>query len=178
MNPTSAILLSLAVPGAAHVALGNMVRGVIAFVVTVGMFFAGYAILQDRLFQVQLFQPFDVVITPRQLMFGFQRGVYYGYILNKNGRVAFFESGPDGVNGWGFDDVVGSLPYTFSNPKAIQADVTSLFSAIWVVYENPLDIAAGEVPPKGTDFVIRQTVDEVIGPGLLLVVGARPRRSR
>ena len=31
--------------------------------------------------------------------------------------------------------------------------------------ENPLDIAAGEVPPKGTDFVIRQTVDEVIGPG-------------
>jgi hypothetical protein len=28
-----------------------------------------------------------------------------------------------------------------------------------------LDIAAGEVPPEGSDFVIRQTHDEVIGPG-------------
>jgi hypothetical protein len=30
---------------------------------------------------------------------------------------------------------------------------------------QPLDIAAGEVPPKGSDFVIRQTHDEVIRQG-------------
>lgn len=30
---------------------------------------------------------------------------------------------------------------------------------------QPLDIAAGEVPPKGSDFVIRQTHDEVVRSG-------------
>ena len=30
---------------------------------------------------------------------------------------------------------------------------------------RPLDVAAGEVPPKDSEFVIRQTIDEVIRPG-------------
>ena len=58
MNPTHAILLTLLVPGAAHFLLGKAVRGVVALVVTAGMFFAGYALLQDRLFHAVLFQPF------------------------------------------------------------------------------------------------------------------------
>ena len=59
MTPTTAILLSLLVPGSAHAALGQPKRAVLAFLVTVGMFFAGYAILQDRLFAFVLFEPFD-----------------------------------------------------------------------------------------------------------------------
>lgn len=61
MTPTSAIILSLLVPGSAHAALGKPKRALIAFVVTVGMFAAGYAILQDRLMHVRLFQPFDAI---------------------------------------------------------------------------------------------------------------------
>ncbi|MCB9889301.1 MAG: hypothetical protein H6836_06960 [Planctomycetes bacterium] len=61
MNPTHAILLTLLVPGAAHFLLGKAVRGVVALVVTAGMFFAGYALLQDRLFHAVLFQPFDLL---------------------------------------------------------------------------------------------------------------------
>ena len=96
----------------------------------------------------QLHQPFDVVITPRQLGFGFQRGVYFGYILNRNGRLAMYESGPNAVNGWGFDDVIGTAPQTFKNPKTLQPDLINFNSAVWIVHEGPIDPAtevAGEV---------------------------------
>ena len=43
----------------------------------------------------QLNLPFDVAITPRQLCWGYQRNVYFAYILNRNGQVAVFERGPE-----------------------------------------------------------------------------------
>ncbi len=92
----------------------------------------------------QLTQPFEVAITPRQLGFGFMRGVYFAYILNTNGKVALFESGPNGVNGWGYDDVIGQAPFTFINPKTIQPDPTNLNSAVWILHEQPIDIFTGE----------------------------------
>jgi hypothetical protein len=88
----------------------------------------------------QITRPVDLAITPRQFGFGFLRGVYFGYILNQDGTVAVFESGPDGVNGWGFDDTIGSLPFRFFQPKAIQADVQRLNSAVWIAHENPLTV--------------------------------------
>lgn len=87
----------------------------------------------------QITRPIDVALTPRQTTFGFSRGVYFGYILNQNGKVAVFESGPDGVNGIGFDDVIASLPFTFARPKAIQVDPSNLNSAVWICHEIPLD---------------------------------------
>jgi hypothetical protein len=86
-----------------------------------------------------LTRPIDVALTPRQQFFGFSRGVYFGYILNQNGKVAVFESGPDGVNGIGFDDVISGLPFTFLRPKALQVDPTNLNSAVWIAHEIPLD---------------------------------------
>ncbi len=61
MTPSNAILATLLVPGAAHAALGKPLRGVLAFVVTVGMFWCGYAILGDRLFHSVLFEPFSLL---------------------------------------------------------------------------------------------------------------------
>ncbi|MEM7308634.1 MAG: beta-propeller fold lactonase family protein [Planctomycetota bacterium] len=87
----------------------------------------------------QLNGPIDVVTTPRQLTFGLLRGVYYAYILNSDGSVALFESGPDGVSGWGYDTIIGQLPFTFQNPQGIQPDVVNLNSAIWIAHENQLD---------------------------------------
>ncbi len=83
-----------------------------------------------------LTQPFEVAITPRQLGLGFNRGVYFAYVLNRNGEVAVFESGPGGVNGWGFDDVLGVVPITFQSPKAIQPDPRELRSAVWIAHEG------------------------------------------
>jgi len=82
--------------------------------------------------------PIDIALTPRQAGFGFARGVYFAYVLNGNGTVAVFESGPGGVNGFGFDDILGILPFQFLHPKAIQADVTNLNSAFFVLHEFPL----------------------------------------
>jgi len=87
----------------------------------------------------QLERPFDVALTNRQAGFGFFRNVYFGYVMNRSGRVAIFESGPNEVNGWGYDDIIGIAPQEFRNPKAIQPDHISLGSGVWIAHEGPLD---------------------------------------
>ena len=83
--------------------------------------------------------PFDIAITQRQSNFGFQRNVYFGWILNRSGQISIFESGPNGPNGWGFDDVVGTVPFSFENPRKIAVNHLDLNGSVWVVHENPLD---------------------------------------
>jgi hypothetical protein len=97
----------------------------------------------------QISSPIDVAITPRQFGFGLNRGVYFAYILNQNGRVAFFESGPDGVNGFGFDDVIATFPMVFNRPKAIQPSLSELNSAVWIAHENPLDLEGNQTGQSG-----------------------------
>lgn len=87
----------------------------------------------------QLNLPFDVVITQRQNGFGFLRNVYFAWILNRNGDLAIFESGPSGLNGWGYDDVIGVAPMQFDNPKALAIDFSNLGGGCWVVHEGQLD---------------------------------------
>lgn len=84
-------------------------------------------------------RPFDIAITQRQGNFGFLRNVYFAWILNRSGVVSIFESGPNGPNGWGFDDVVGTVPFTFDNPRKIAVNHLDLNGSVWVVHENPLD---------------------------------------
>jgi hypothetical protein len=92
----------------------------------------------------QLNLPFDVAITPRQLCWGYARNVYFAYILNRNGQVAVFESGPNSVNGWGYDNVIGIATQTFLNPKAIQPDPSDLRSAVWIAHEGPINTQTGQ----------------------------------
>jgi len=86
----------------------------------------------------QLASPIDVAITPRQLGIGMQRYVYFAYVLNANGTVSVFESGPDGVNGWGYDEIIGVLPMKFREPRAIQPDPHNLNSGFWVAHQDQL----------------------------------------
>jgi hypothetical protein len=58
MTPANAILLTFVLPGSAHAVLGKPIRGLVAMLMCVGMFFAGWAILGDRLFHCVLFEPF------------------------------------------------------------------------------------------------------------------------
>lgn len=104
----------------------------------------------------QLSRPFDVCITPRQLAgYGFQRNVYYAYILNRTGSVALFESGPNGLNGWGFDDVVGVVPFNFQNPKAIQFDPLNVDASVYIVHEAPINVANGQPGTAGEGAISR-----------------------
>lgn len=81
--------------------------------------------------------PIDIVVTARQQGIGWQTGVYFAYILNRNGSIAIFESGPDGINGIGFDDIIG-LPEEakFKQATAIQPDIRSFNSSIWVAHKD------------------------------------------
>jgi hypothetical protein len=88
--------------------------------------------------QSQLNRPFDVAILQRNFAFGLGRNVYFAFILNRSGKVAIFESGPNGVNGWGYDDIIGTPAFTFENPKKIALDYQNLLGSIWVVHENKL----------------------------------------
>ncbi|PIE23061.1 MAG: hypothetical protein CSA62_09245 [Planctomycetota bacterium] len=85
-------------------------------------------------------EPIELAITPRQGNIGFSTGIYFAYVLNRNGSIAVFESGPDGVNGIGFDDLVG-IPRNarFSNATTLQVDIQALSSgsAIWVCHTSP-----------------------------------------
>ncbi len=92
----------------------------------------------------QLTQPFDVAILPRQVGFSLNRQVYFAHILGRNGRISIFESGPDGVNGWGNDDIVQQPAFFFENPKAIKPDYVNLVGGVWVVHEKKLDITTGQ----------------------------------
>jgi hypothetical protein len=92
----------------------------------------------------QLNLPFEIAITQRQPCWGFSRNVYFAYILNRNGKLAVFESGPNLVNGWGYDDVIGVSTETFLSPKAIQADPIDLRSAVWIAHEGPINLTNGQ----------------------------------
>ncbi len=115
----------------------------------------------------QLFNPFDMVTTPRQLGFGLGRGVYFGYILNQNGTVSLFESGPDGINGWGFDEIIGQPEFVFNNPKAIEVDVSNLNSSIWIVHEDQLDFD-GTLTGLGGGAVTNMFLESTF-PGIILL---------
>ncbi len=82
-----------------------------------------------------LSSPIDVALTPRYQTTGFASGIYFGYILNENGNIAIYESGPDGVNGIGFNDVVGIVPNAnFRRPRAVKLDYTSSNSGVYIAH--------------------------------------------
>lgn len=121
-----------------------------------------------------LVEPFDVVITPRQSIFASGRNVYYGYVLGRDGRVSIFESGPDGLNGWGYDDVIGRARYVFSEPKALQVDVTDLESAVWVAHEGKIDVMTGQAAPAGTGALSRLEAVHASAGLITLIPGSAP----
>jgi hypothetical protein len=88
-------------------------------------------------------RPFAVAVTPRQDRFGTTRNVYFAYVLDRAGRVSLIESGPNGPNGWGFDDVVLQTPFRFRAPQAIQPDHARLGSGVWIAHR-------GQLAPDGT----------------------------
>ena len=62
-------------------------------------------------------KPWDLVAAPRQFTgLGFSTGVYHAYISNYGGdNILIFESGPDGIGGIGYDDILDPVPQTGQN---------------------------------------------------------------
>ena len=103
--------------------------------------------------------PFEVVVTERQTASGLARRVYYAFILGRNGRVALFESGPDGAQGLGADQILGQAPFTFDAPKQMQRDQVSLNGGVWILHENVFN-AATDQPSGATGGAVSNLVLE------------------
>lgn len=119
-------------------------------------------------------RPFDVVVTQRQDGFGYERGVYFAYVLNGDGSVAVFESGPAGVNGWGYDDVLGRVPFEFRNARALQPDPSDLRSAVWIAHEGPIDPMTGAPGPFGEGALSKLVLASALPGPIPLVPGSEP----
>lgn len=77
--------------------------------------------------------PIDIVATERYNGNGNTSGLYYAYILNSNGTIAIYESGPDGVNGIGFNDIIGSVTnVSFPRARGIIYDMTAGLGGIYI----------------------------------------------
>ena len=130
---------------------------------------SAFSLAVRKVVSSNLDRPFEVAITPRQNGFGLVRNVYFAYVVGRNGRVAVFESGPNSVNGWGYDNMVGTIPMEFRNPKTIQPDHQELRSAFWVVHEGPLDIATDDLGGSPTEGAITNVFAESAIQGQLLL---------
>ena len=130
-----------------------------------------------KVVSAQLNDPFEVVCLPRMLGYSFNRGVYFAYILNRVGTLALFESGPNGVNGWGFDDVIGIAPFEFQNPKTMHPDPNSLQASIWIAHEGPIDPLNGNPGPVG-EGAISQLLIQSAQPGQLPLSGSTSPQFR
>ena len=88
--------------------------------------------------------PIDVIATERYFGHGNASGVYYAYILNSNGTIAVYESGPDGFNGIGFNDIIGSVTnVSFPRARAMMYDMSGGFGGVFIGHTD--DSGLGQV---------------------------------
>ena len=84
--------------------------------------------------------PKFLAVGDRALGFGFSSGLYYAYVISAAGDMNIFESGPDGIQGIGFDDFVGAPSLDgrtgFPNPTAIMMDPSSNQHGVFVAYSD------------------------------------------
>lgn len=85
-------------------------------------------------------RPRFLVVSNRDISAGFQTGLYYAFIISEDGATTIFESGPDGVQGYGFDTFIGipSLKNQsgFDSPMAVQPDPSSVLHGAYIAYRK------------------------------------------
>lgn len=118
-------------------------------------------------------QPFEMVMTPRMDDFSFERGVSFGYVLGRDGQVGFYEGGPDGPLGFGYDTVVGMLPFQFLNPKAVQLDPLNLDASVYIAHEGPIDLTTGAPGALGDGAISRVRMESALF-GIQLLANSDP----
>jgi DNA-binding beta-propeller fold protein YncE len=83
-----------------------------------------------------LVNPVDLAVSERYVAHGNTSGVYYAYVLNENGTVAVYESGPSGVNGIGFEDMIGTVELQFRRARRIKLDYVAPQGGFYVAHTD------------------------------------------
>ena len=80
---------------------------------------------------------------------GWNTGLYFAYVISENGQMTIYESGPDGVQGIGYDDFVGKPSLEnqsgFEAPSCIQPNPNSVFMGVYIAYRKDGKGAIGEL---------------------------------
>jgi len=80
---------------------------------------------------------------------GWGTGLYYAYVISEGGQMTIFESGPDGVQGIGYDDFVGKPSLEnqsgFDAASCIQPNPNSVFQGVYIAYRKGGKGAIGEL---------------------------------
>ncbi len=111
--------------------------------------------------------PRDIVVAPRQGSFGFQAGVYFAYIANFTGNnVVVYESGPDGPQGIGCNNVLGALPTAGTNVEMFEPRglVYSPFTNEAGLYAGGVFVAHRDNLGSGAISHIQFTHQAIFGP--------------
>lgn len=95
----------------------------------------GVALRVRKVVARELRAPRALAVTARQTSFGNQSNTWYAFVLNGDGSVAVFESGPAGPNGIGYDDVLGTIGERFAGARALVAD-PALGAGFWVAHRD------------------------------------------
>ena len=122
----------------------------------------------DRIATGNITNPIGLTVTERYFANGNTSNVFYAYILNADGSVAVYESGPDGPNGIGFNNIVGTVQPIFPRPTAIKNDWTAGQGGFYVSHLDEFGVAVVSrceltVSPQG-----QQPIDQNVGNGFLL----------
>ncbi|MBL8768343.1 MAG: beta-propeller fold lactonase family protein, partial [Planctomycetes bacterium] len=79
--------------------------------------------VRKMLTEASVKRPWDVVLSPRQLISGWTAGIYFGYIASQQtAKVVIYESGPSGATGIGADSVRWEGEGQFSDIKGMTFD--------------------------------------------------------
>jgi YVTN family beta-propeller protein len=79
--------------------------------------------VRKMLTEASVKRPWDIVLSPRQLISGWQAGIYFGYIASQQtGKVVIYESGPSGATGIGADSIRWEGEGEFTDIKGMTFD--------------------------------------------------------
>lgn len=112
--------------------------------------------------------PVGLVVTERYFTTGNTSNVFYAYILNSNGTVAVYESGPDGTNGIGFNDMIGLVQPSFRRARAMKFDWTSGFGGFWISHLDEQNVAVVSRCELTTSPQGQQPIQQQTGTGFTL----------
>jgi len=101
--------------------------------------------------------PREIVTTARQNGFGWNAGVYFAYIANFTGNsVVVYESGPDGPQGIGCNNVLGALP-----TEGSEFEIFEPRGMVYSPYANDQGLYAGGVFVTHRDNVGRGLLSHI-----------------
>ena len=76
-------------------------------------------------------------------------GLYYAYVVSESGSMKIFESGPDGLQGIGYDEFIGEPLLDgrsgFENPSALLINPGSSMLSVFVAYAPPSGAAIDDI---------------------------------